>query len=60
MQCTVYLYAYVYVYKRRCLIKIIWRLCGGKSWKMLWLQSILTRGRCRAVYDESRVLLALF
>lgn len=30
MQCTVYLYAYVYVYKRRCLIKIIWRLWRQK------------------------------
>lgn len=53
MPCTVYLYAYVYVYKRECLIKMIWRAYVSDMVAMLWFRLPLTRGRSEVVYGFS-------
>lgn len=47
--CTVYLYAYVYVYKRGCLIKIMLNLNVVISGLAVVL-SALTRGRCKVLF----------
>lgn len=53
MSCTVYLYAYVYVYKRGRLIKIILKLYEVNTGPTVVLLA-LTRGRSKVLYKADR------